>query len=276
MLFLRSLFIAVLFGWINLHHGFAQITCESLNASINTGFAEDSPSISNDGKALIFLRSKSDDWPSSIYKHAYWASLETNEVQKLTSFGDSLYTISFGKDDRTILFSKRIVHQDGDQIVLYRAELDSGIWKTINLTERYGLKGSYAHEVADGSLYFYDFEGEKGSGIYRAQFLNPGFNEPQWQGDNISTKGTTAFDAWVAKHESWMIYSKYFEDTTEEMKSGFYHARKNDNGWQSARIDILPYGWGASLSMKSGYFYFTDGDDILQCPISSLNLPFGN
>ena len=251
---------------------FAQIAVEKVVQGVSTTRSEDSPKLSPDGTQLVFLRSVSEEWPASIYRQA-WV---TNEGMSITlPLGlDSVYTISLAYDAGSRFCSRRIISAEGDRISFYRASGVPGNWQLTNITERDGISASYAHQVKDGSIYFFQYEGEKGTGLYRSQWNGQQFEAPAWLGDDLSPPGTTTFSPFVSADEDWMFFTAYYEDDGESGRTGFYFARKVAGKWIKQQLPGLPYGWSASIDPASGYFYFTDGEDIYRCHIKDLGIDF--
>ena len=251
---------------------FAQIAVEKVVQGVSTTLSEDSPKLSPDGTQLVFLRSVSEEWPASIYRQA-WV---TNEGMSITlPLGlDSVYTISLAYDAGSLFFSRRTISAEGDRISFYRASGVPGNWQLTNITERDGISASYAHQVKDGSIYFFQYEGEEGTGLYRSQWNGQQFEPPIWLGDVLSPPGTTTFSPFVSADEDWMFFTTYYEEDGEAGRTGFYFARKVAGKWLKQKIKGLPYGWSASIGPANDYFYFTDGEDIYRCHIKDLGIDF--
>jgi len=250
----------------------AQVRPEIVMAA-SSDWAEDSPALSPDGKRLYFLRSNSDEWPELVYREVYVLDMVEGVQPKALGI-DSVYTLSVGIDGESLFISRRIVRPADEEMMLFQARKRSQGWQLINLTERDGLKASYAQQVSDGSLYFFQYDGLNGTGIYRSQWNGKRFETPVWQGLALSPPYTTAFSPYVCPDEKEMLLTIFFEEDGEAGRTGIYHAKRTANGWQKLQIKSLPYGWSASIDPEWQWLYYTDGEDILKAGMAELDLPF--
>ena len=249
----------------------AQVQIEKIRTFPADTFPEDSPTIAPDGKSLVFLVSQSQEWPEMVNKKAYFLSLTNSKVRLANGPDiDSLYTISFGRQPKTFFVSRRAVLDSGDVETIYKAEYFDGAWHLTNLSKRYGIEGGYPFEVGDGSLYFFQYDGPEGTGLYRSQKQGEGFEKPQWLGNSISEPGSVTFGAFVAPDESWMVFTAYFEADGEQGRTGFYFAQKQNGQWVKRKLKGLPYGWGANITPDRKDFIFTDGNDLFRCALRDV------
>lgn len=251
----------------------AQVDLEKVERGVSTTAAEDSPMLSTDGHRLVFLRSVTNEWPALVYRQVWQLSFDN--VEEAQSLGlDSVYTISYAYDGSALFFTRRTVWEQGERIAFYEAKGQPGNWQITNISERDGIMASYAHQVKDGSLYFFQYNGPEGTGLYRSQWSGTHFEAPQWLGAELSPAKTTTFSPYVSPDEDWMIFTSYFEEDGEQGRTGFYFARKVAGRWQKQQIKGLPYGWNASLSANGQYLYFTDGSDVYRCLVKDLGIDF--
>ena len=250
----------------------AQVKVEKLK-TVSSQWPEDSPALSPDGQQLMFLRSQTREWPQQAYRSVYSIAL-TNVDQPVVVGIDSVYTVSFGREGKSLFLSRRLVRQSGDEITLYEAKFTRGGWQLTNITARDGLQASYAHQVADGSLYLFQYDGSEGTGIYRAQWNGQQFGKPIWQGATLSPPKTTSFSPYVCPDESAMLLTIYYEEDGEKGRTGIYWAQKTEEGWKKHQIEGLPYGWGMNVDPQGRFLYYTDGEDILKVELETLNIPF--
>ncbi len=235
---------------------------------------EDSPSLSPDGKRLIFLRSVTTEWPQLVYRQAFALDLSSPGQMPVALGIDSVYTASFGLDGESLFLSQRLVNEAGDRGGFYLARPMPQGWQKEDLKGRDGFSASYVSQVSGGSIYFFSADGAEGPGIYRAQWNGTHFEKPIWQGAQLSPAGTTAFGPYVCPDESAMLLTVYYEADGETGRTGIYRAERRADGWKVEQIPGMPYGWSFSLSPDGDTLYFTDGEDIYRLQAPSGDLPF--
>ncbi|GEM_PF-3140604 len=266
---MRHLFCTI---WFLSFSVLGQVKIEPVHSNVNSSFWEDSPSISADGRFLVFTRSEAKDWPDTDYRKLYQIDLSDPKSEAmLLPFADSVYNVSYGNDD-SIFFTNRRNQGAQEYQQFFRAVYANGRYQVTNLTSE--ILASYAHQVKDGSIYYFQYDGKDGAGLYRAQFDGTQFLKPTWLGSELSEPKTTSFDAFVSADESWMIFTSYFEEDGETGRTGFYFAKKVNGNWTKSKIEGLPYGWGANVTPDLKYFIFTDGGDIYKCRLEDLNIDF--
>jgi len=241
-------------------------------ARVSGALSEDSPSLSADGKIMVFLRSQTDEWPGLVYRQVYSWALDSDQAPAPLGL-DSVYSVSMAAD-ASLFLSRRLVNDSTDQVILYQAIPEAGGYQLVNLTERDGLQASYVHQVADGSLYFFQYKGREGTGIYRSQRRGKAFEQPVWQGATLSPPNTTAFSPFLCPDEKHMLLTIFYEEDGEAGRTGIYWARRTESGWEKEQIKNLAYGWSASIDPSGKYLYYTDGEDIYQVAVAALGLPF--
>ena len=251
---------------------FGQVKLELVHDGINTQHWEDSPSISPDGRFLIFTRSEAEDWPETDFRKIYRIDLVREDSSaELLGFADSVYNVSYGNGNSIFYTNRRNQQAKGYQ-EFFKAEYSTGKYEVRNMTSE--IVASYAHQVADGSIYFFRYDGAEGAGLYRSQWNGKHFEAPIWLGEQLSELETTTFDAFVAPDESWMIFTSYFEQDGESGRTGFYFAENVRGKWLKSKIEGLPYGWGANVTPDFEFFIFTDGSDIYKCKLKDLNIDY--
>ncbi len=220
------------------------------------------------------LRTADTGWPELIYRSAWEVEFDSGAFVSKPLGLDSVYNISYSYDGESFFFTRRKVLTDEENSRFYQAIRKGDAWEVVDISERDSIFASYAHQVKDGSIYFFQSKGESGSGLYRAQWNGSSFDPPEWLGAEISEPDTTSFSPFVAANESWMIYTVYYEDASMSNRNGFYLAKNIGGSWEKQHIEALPYGWNASTTPDRKYFIFTDGDDIYRCMVKDLGISF--
>jgi hypothetical protein len=208
---------------------------------------------------MVFAR-YDDDWTR---KDPFIAYLEDDgwRVEPLADIGP-VYNLAISPDGGTVLFSTR----SDDARTLFRTRRVAGGWsRAENLSERYGLVGTYPCLTEDGDLYYFDASGTAGAGIYFAPRKGDGFGSavPIY----VPSSGTT-FDAYTDGRGS-LLASRCVDDVCQSgPENGIWEVLMDDSGvGQMRKLPNLPYAWGVQPVDSLGIFVFTDGEDILAIPL---------
>lgn len=231
---------------------------------ISTDASEASPSFANDGKSMVFAR-YGEDWTK---KDPFYAVLSEGvwKVEAIVSIG-KVYNLAISPDGESVFYSK----SEGKKRTLMRVRLENGRWSTPeNLTEKFGVKGSYPNLDSNGNLYFFDSDGSRGPGIYKSVGLREGFAKPE---PVFLSENATTFDPYTENGSSILV-TRCFDDTCESgMTNGIWEISFDSKGKKFERkLTAIPYAWGGQPIKSLGLFVYTDGNDILAIPLREAGL----
>ena len=219
---------------------------------------ETSPSVSADGRTLLFARTT--DWDHKVPYLAVWAD-DRWHVER-ASFADTVYNAALAPDGRTVFFQTHERTGDGALTFrVFRSTRTAGGWSSPEeLPSLAGLDAGYFDVAADGTIYLFAWQPR--GGIYRSEPDGAGgYGPPIWLGDAVSPEGTTSFDALVHPDGDRLVVSR---DVQEEGpgrgESGFYLYRLIEGEWVEDRRLGLPYGWGATVLPDGRFLFVLDGD----------------
>ena len=237
------------------------------------GVREASPSVSADGRTLLFART--DGWDRKV---PYLATRDGDgwRVER-AAFADTVYNAALAPDGRTAFFQThdRVVGVDGDSLVtrVFRsARAASGWSRPDELPALAGLDAGYVSVVPDGTLYLFAWRPR--GGVYRAEpDGRGGYGDPVWLGDALAPEGATSFDALVHPDEDRLVVSRDVPASQrgDLGESGFYLYRLLSGEWVEDRRLDLPYGWGATV-LPDGRFLFVLDGDLQTVALSALGL----
>lgn len=222
---------------------------------ISTGASETSPSFSRDGRTMVFAR-YGDDWDR---KEPYVAMLTENgwQVERLSRIGP-VYDLAIAPDGQTILYSSQT--DAGPE--LHRVRWRGIGWsEPQNLTETYGLRGTYPALTDAGDLLFFHEDGEEGSGVYRARRDGDGFLPAE--AGYLPVRGV-AFDPFPL--DGAMIVTRCVDDVCAPGLQNGVWVIPDDPSAGPRKLDALPYVWGVQPVPQLGVTVFTDGEEILALP----------
>lgn len=225
--------------------------------TISTGGSETSPSFTADGKTLVFARYTT-DWTQ---KTAYMATRDDTgwTVNELSELG-IVYNLAISGDGRFIVFARR----DDDRETLFRVERRGDGWsEPLNLSQAFGLSGSYAHISPVGDLVVYDSDGDAGDGLYASGLFSAGYAQPKPR--YVPGEGYN-FDGWFSDDGETLLVTRCLDETCDANgRNGIWLVRGDDARLLDPR---LPYAWGAQPVPDLGVLVMTDGDDILTVPLA--------
>lgn len=214
---------------------------------------------------MVFAR-YGEDWTR---KDPFIAHLDEDgwRVEPLDAAG-SVYNLAISPDGGTVLYSTRT----DDVRTLFRIRRVEGGWSDPeNLSEEYGITGTYPCLTDDGDLVFFDAEGASGAGIYLAPRNGGGFGPAA----PIYVPNTGApFDGYTTALPGTLLVSRCFDDVClSGPENGIWEVQLDESGVREARrLPTLPYAWGAQPVESLGLLVFTDGDDILAIPLAVAGL----
>jgi len=234
---------------------------------------ETSPSITADGKTLVFARTES--WADKVPYIATRTAGGTGWSVQKAPFADTLYNLAITPDGQSIFF-KAYDERGGERVSrVYRVDRTNGGWSNPqNLPSLFNINAGYFCPMADGTLYFFARGPEK-PGIYRSEPDGSGsYGAPAWVSDAVSPDGTTSFDVLVHPDEDRLLITRAGipDDQTDTLgPRGIYLYRRTDAGWQEEdRLD-LPYAWGATV-LPDGRLLFVDAGDLQTVSLRSLGV----
>ena len=225
---------------------------------VSTDRAETSPSMTADGRTLVFAR-YDDDWYT---KEPFMAELGDDgwTVRPLPELG-VVYNVSISPDGGTLIYATRT----DDARTTYRVTRVGDGWsESEDLTAAFGIAGTYNAMTDNGDLYFFNPDGADGLGIYHATVKGSGFATPR---PVFIPDSGEPFDAFVAPDGSDMIVTMCFDAACRSgEENGFWWVSLPGSG-EASKLPNLPYGWGAQPAPALGLFIYTDGSDILALPL---------
>ncbi|NND78562.1 MAG: hypothetical protein HKN53_01540 [Maribacter sp.] len=233
---------------------------------VSTPLTENKLSFDASGNTLVFTRGE--DWEIqqayiSIKEHGIFT--ESQPIPGL----DSVYNISISPSGNRTLYS---VRTDNDPEVWVMEKLIDEWKEPVNLTSANKVSGGYFHLYTENEIYFYVplNHGDLVSGKLENGKLDIGESL-----DFFNTKNGTEFSPFMGRDKRYFVFTRYLEGDPDQQ--GFFisynRGEENEPDWSmEQKIEELPYGWGAFVSEKEGLFYYTDGEDLYQVPISLLNI----
>ncbi|MEM8556625.1 MAG: hypothetical protein AAGG50_02170 [Bacteroidota bacterium] len=232
--------------------------------TISTEQSETSPSFSRDGRTMVFARYV--DWGE---KTAFIADLTDAgwAVEAIPDIGP-VYNLAVTPDGDAVVYAA------GPAGPLMRvARTPDGWLEPENLTDQYDIQGGYASFTDAGDLVVYRSDGPEGDGIYLAPKSDDGFGPATAL--YVPDEGTT-FDAIVDGQR--LFVTRCFDDVCAPGSSnGVWEVTLDVEGGPSAqKMPALPYVWGVQIVEALGLFVYTDGEDILAVPLSTVEQPSGS
>lgn len=225
---------------------------------ISTDASEASPSMTLDGRTMVFARYGS-DWTA---KEPYIAHRDAIGWRVEPLKLGLVYNLAIAPDGDVLVYSTRV----GDERTLFRVRRTPAGWSAPeNLTEAYGLVGTYPSLTEAGDLLFYNSEGVSGAGIYLAEARAGGFAPPRVL---FAPPEGPPFDPYAVNAGSLLV-TRCFDDSCESSaRNGVWEVDLRTAGTPIARkLNNVPYAWGTEVSAALGLFIFTDGEDILALPL---------
>lgn len=224
--------------------------------AVSTNANETSPSMTDDGRTLVFAR-YGEEWSE---KRPYMARLGEDgwEVERLEELG-TVYNLAISGDGGSIVTSSA---NDG-ALKLYK--LDQGQWQlSVDLSERFEITGSYPQLTAEGRLIYYDTDGTQGAGLYRIADIEDTQARPQ----RLHGSGqAVAFDPYLARSGSLFFTQCSTDSCARSQGNGVFVLR--EMGAQPELLKTMNYVWGFQISEPLGLVLHTDGEDILALPIKT-------
>ncbi|MEM6483483.1 MAG: hypothetical protein AAF662_00660 [Pseudomonadota bacterium] len=224
---------------------------------VSTLESETSPSISRDGKTIVFAR-YGEDWSQ---KRGYIGSRQPTgwKVQQLSTLGP-IYNLSVSSDGQSIITASS---NNGE---LNRFDRLNGKWiKTESISAISGVTGSYPQLLDNGDVLLYDPDGNVGGGIYRLPCTRTGYASPVHL---FVTKRGVAFDGFL--DDTGCLYFTWCKTDAciVEKGDGVHCICGNDT--EPELLSELGYRWGVQPFDEGTKLLLTDGDDILSVTTERL------
>ncbi len=209
---------------------------------------------------LLFTR-YGDDWTQQIPYLATRSDSGWTAPQRVY-FAGSIYNATFGQADDTVIFATR--HPQTDALTVFRtARTTTGWTSPENLTETYGLAGSYFTLLPDSTLWFH-----RDGDLYRT--VGTLYNAHQKLPPQINTEAGTEFSQYVSPNQDLLIFARYTEG--DSTMTGLFASRFADEAWTEPERLPLPYGWSPTLSPDGTHLIYTRNDRFVHVPLDALGL----
>jgi Tol biopolymer transport system component len=241
---------------------------------ISTAAYERGATFTPDGKTFYFTKRAPNGYFSAIcvshYKNGQWT---TPEVASFSGqFVDQDPIIS--PDGSKLFFtSKRPVNgqQRDDSDVWFVRKKENGWSQPENPGQPINTDANegYASLTTGGTLYFHSSrEGGKGGfDIYRAQFVDGKYEQPEDLGDEINSPAVEVHP-FIAPDESYLIFvsagraDEIIGDGNRYVRGDLYISRRRNGAWTAARhlgpeINTAAADMCPSVSPDGRYFFFT-------------------
>jgi len=293
---IASLVLSVLLlGWMNPGAAHAQDLRALLNAETeqrgevfapgvisSPDSSESSPSITADGRTLVFTRYASygrqvpyiatqtgDSWTADAWTADAWTA-------RRAPFAEFVYNLAISPDGSTILFRTPRTDNLSTEPVsrVFRVEQDEDdTWgKAEEVSELRGTRAGYFDLQEDGSLYLYARPAETGDdpdqprGIYRSTLRDDGSYGPlAFVGRAVSPTGTNTFSPELFDDGHQMIVTRAGISAEEEAdlgRKGFYLHHQTGSEWNDGTRLPLPYGWDATI-LPGNRLLYVDQSDLM-------------
>lgn len=222
------------------------------------GFEESSPSITKDGKTIIFARYK--DWDKKV---PYVGKLINGNWRKeKLDFIDTLYNLTISPDGNQIVYSKEEKIDTLMERKTFYVKKERGNWGTPKeIRQLSGISAGYFQVTENGKMYF--FARKPKEGIYYVELNEKGeCTNPKWLSDNVSLEESSSFDILMHPNEDKLIITQYYgeEKFKERGQPGIYYYEKKGEVWN--RIKRLPinYGWGGEITKNRELIFVRNGN----------------
>lgn len=231
---------------------------------------ETSPSVTADGKTLVFARTAS--WKPKVPYIAHYEN-DQWQVERL-SITDTLYNLAITPDGQRIIFKKYEMLAEEEISKTYVVNRKGDGWsEPVEVNNLYNINAGYFNPQPDGSLYFYARAPRPG--IYYSEPDGQAiYTRPQWLSDAVSPEGTTSFDVLVHLEGDQLIITRAGKLEGEKADlgpRGYYYYQRTPDGWQPVKRLPLPYGWGATV-LPNGRFLFVEEGDLQTISLSELGI----
>lgn len=228
---------------------------------------EASPSITADGKCLIFTRYR--DWQ---YKTVYLAAkLEQRWLIKRIGVEDSIYNIAIRPDGRQLIYAKTDASSP-DESDVYTVFKDSIDWTDpIKIKALHNTNAGYFHFTDGGDLFYYATQPKVGT--YKTRLTGNTISEPEWLGDQINLPDSDSFDLLMHPDQDRLLITQYYDAEKYPARGapGIYYYEKIDGNWQRIKRLPIPYGWGATVT-PDGLFIFVQDSELRQIELKKLGI----
>lgn len=189
----------------------------------------------------------------SEFNNGKWADL------KPLDFATSVYNGSLSGDGSFIVFSKEIEDENGFRYEVNMVEKTGSGWSAPqNLTSLYDIQGGYFEILENRNMYYYRYDAASGSGgIYFSQWNEDRYLPAVKLPDVINRY--EPFGPYVNPEENLIIFTQYVDGNKD--LTGLFVSRKVNGDWQEPKkLELLPYGWGITLSSDIQYLLIHEGD----------------
>ncbi|NND63485.1 MAG: hypothetical protein HKN48_09865 [Flavobacteriaceae bacterium] len=222
------------------------------------GFEETSPSITADGKTVVFARYT--DW---VKKVPYIAHFRNNQWKKSQlPITDTLYNLAISPNGQNIVYKKYEVTSGGEVSKTYLVKKEGSSWgKSVEQTNLYNINAGYFQFTPDGTLFM--FARKPKTGIYYANLQADGeYSKPIWLSDEVSFDGSVSFDVCVHPNKDKLIITQEYKRNRQgELGDiGFYYYQKIKGVWKRIQRLPLAYGWGANVTPDGNFMFVRNGN----------------
>lgn len=237
--------------------------------------SESSPSITADGRTLVFTRyaSYGQQVPYIATRTGDSWTADAWTVER-APFAEIVYNLAISPDGATVLFRTTRTGNASTESVsrVFRVERTAdGTWgEAEEVRELRGTRAGYFDLQDDGSLYLYARPAETGDdpdqprGVYRTERQHDGSYGPLvFVGRAVSPAGTNTFSPELFDGGRQMIVTRAGISAEEEAdlgQKGFYLHRRTGSGWDNGTRLPLPYGWDATILPGNRLLYVDRGD----------------
>ncbi len=235
------------------------------------GFEETSPSLTADGKTMVFARHT--DW---VHKVPFIAHLREGQWHKTQlQFVDTIYNLAISPQGHRIVYST--FEEQGDKEIRKAFFVDKvkDLWSTPReITSLANISAGYFQIMASGRLYF--FARQPKIGIYFADPIgDKGYGTPVWLSDAVGLPNSDSFDAFLNPEENKLVVSQAYSQKKfpDRGEIGMYYYEKVGEQWKRIKRLPLGYGWGALIT-PDRKFVFVRNEDIQYIPLDALNIPW--
>ncbi len=236
-------------------------------------FAEGSPSITADGRTLLFTRFKSYGKQFPYIARRTADSWEVGRFQPL----DTVYNLAISPDGQQVFYKKRF--EDGSAQAYRLQRSANGNWaEPQELPGPLFKNAGYFRVAQDGTLYMYiNSAAGNPRGIYYAEPQPDGsYGQPQWLSDAVSPYGSTTYTPIVSADETRLIVNRAGipPGQTEEQlgEKGLHYHQQYNGQWDSGtRITGIPYTYYAEI-LPDGRMIFVHDGDLYEIDLASTNI----
>ncbi len=243
------------------------------------GISEGSPSITADGKTLVFAR-----YQNYGDKVPFIANKTKNgwKVKQL-NFVDTLYNLAISPDGQRIVYKTRnkpSPEADRENKAFRVDRMPDGNWgEPVELQPK--LKDAGYFRIADDQTLYLFINASEGTprGIFTSEIKEDGnYTDPVWLSDAVSPYSSVTYSPVVNHDETQIIVNRAGLSDEEEKKlgkKGLYIHKRYGFQWDTGTRLNLPYTWYSMVAPEDKIVFVQNGD-LYEASLKDLGIDWNN